>query len=109
MEALPEWIDREAWSGFLEMRTKIKKPMTDRAKKMLIGRLIEMHHKGHDVNACIDQSTFHSWQDVYELKDKSISTVAKAPIDATKRLLAEQEAHRREAREAAERRKAART
>ncbi len=93
MDAIPAWIDREAWEGFQEMRRKIKKPMTDRAIKMLLKRLDEMHRKGHDVNACIDQSTFCAWQDVYPLQDKSVPTI-RDEQDQTQRLLAEQAAHR---------------
>ncbi len=67
-----EWIDEGAWLGFMEMRRAIKKPMTERAISMLINRLEKLKQNGHDVNACLDQSTFHNWQDVYPLKDKEI-------------------------------------
>ncbi len=67
-----EWIDPEAWNGFMEMRRAIKKPMTERAISMLVNRLEKLKQNGHDVNACLDQSTFHNWQDVYPLKDKEI-------------------------------------
>jgi len=67
-----EWIDPDAWNGFMEMRRAIKKPMTERAISMLINRLEKLKANGHDVNACLDQSTFNNWQDVYPLKDKEI-------------------------------------
>ena len=69
---IPEYIDREAWIGFVEMREKSKRPLTSRAKSRLLHRLDELHRKGHDVNACLDQSTFRNWQDVYPLKDEVI-------------------------------------
>lgn len=56
----------------MEMRRAIKKPMTERAILMLIHKLEKLHEKGHDVNACLDQSTLHCWQDVYPLKDADI-------------------------------------
>lgn len=73
MTPLPEWINPESWAGFCAMRVKIKKPLTDRAKTMLLKRLYELHNKGHDVNACLEQSEFHCYQDVYEVKDKPIA------------------------------------
>lgn len=94
MDALPTWIDPEAWDGFLAMRNKIKKPLTDRARKMLLKRLTEMHSKGHDVNACLEQSEFHCWQDVYELKDKSIQRAQGKQVDETQAYLREQAEHR---------------
>ncbi|MGA1554268.1 MAG: hypothetical protein ACO35I_09655, partial [Burkholderiaceae bacterium] len=36
---LPDWIPTDAWDGFVEMRVKIKKPMTDRAIKLAVGKL----------------------------------------------------------------------
>ena len=34
--APPPWIPLESWKGFEAMRTKIRKPMTDRAKAMIV-------------------------------------------------------------------------
>jgi hypothetical protein len=73
MTPLPEWINPESWAGFCAMRVKIRKPLTDRAKTMLLKRLYEMRNKGHDVNACLDQSEFHCWLDVFEVKEKPIA------------------------------------
>lgn len=94
MDALPAWINRECWDGFVAMRTKIKKPLTERAKKMLLKRLMELHSKGHDVNACLEQSEFNCFQDVYELKDKSIARAQSTAVDETAAYRREQEAHR---------------
>lgn len=77
-----EWIDEEAWNGFMEMRRAIKKPMTERAISMLIHRLERLKQNGHDVNACLDQSTFHSWQDVYPLKDTEIPNMNRKYYEA---------------------------
>jgi hypothetical protein len=67
-----DWIDEGAWYGFMEMRRTIKKPMTERAISMVINRLEKLKQNGHDVNACLDQSTLHCWQDIYPLKDTEI-------------------------------------
>lgn len=68
MDALPAWIDPEAWAGFTSMRVKVKKPLTDRAKRMLLKRLTALHETGNDVNACLEQSEFNCWTDVYAIK-----------------------------------------
>lgn len=66
--AVPEWIDQEAFAGFSEMRLKIKKPMTERAAKLVFGKLERFRDDGKDVTAILNQSTLNCWQDVYELK-----------------------------------------
>lgn len=55
-----------ALTEFEEMRKKIKKPMTDRAKTMLINKL-----KAYPAETAVQmlyQSINHCWADVYELK-----------------------------------------
>lgn len=67
---LPEWIDSEAWDGYEEMRRKIRKPMTDRARSMAVRELERLKADGYDPNAVLDQSTFNSWQGLFELREK---------------------------------------
>jgi len=70
---LPDFIPTESWEGFLEMRKKIKKPMTDRAVAMMFKKLGDMHSNGHDVGAALDASTLNNWQDVYTPKGGAVS------------------------------------
>lgn len=65
---VPRWIQPEAWRGFEEMRNRIKKPMTDRARNLIVKQLLRLHGEGHDPNDVLDQSTRKSWQDVYPIK-----------------------------------------
>ena len=65
---LPDWLPREAWTGFEEMRRKIKKPLTDRAAAMAIRKLGTLRLEGHDPAEVLDQSTLNCWQDLYPLK-----------------------------------------
>lgn len=64
----PEWINAEAWAGFEEMRKAIKKPMTDRARQLIVADLAEMLKQGHDPNRSLDISTRNNWQGVYAPK-----------------------------------------
>ena len=64
---LPEHIPVEAWNGFEEMRNKIRKPMTDRARNGILGELDKLRGPPGEI---LDQSTMNCWQSVFELKDK---------------------------------------
>ena len=66
--ALPDGFPLEAWMAFVDMRKKIKKPMTDHAMKLMIGKLEKMKIAGQDIQAVLEQSITKSWSDVYEVK-----------------------------------------
>lgn len=57
-----------ALMDFLDMRDKIRKPMTDRAKKMLCNDLDQLALKGQNVVECVKQSVKLAWQGVFEVK-----------------------------------------
>ena len=65
---LPDWISKDSWDGFVEMRKKIKKPLTDRACIGIINKLDKFGKQNAD--AILDQSTENCWQTVYELKEQ---------------------------------------
>ena len=77
MTALPAWIDKEAWQGFCDMRKAIKKPMTPRAETLVLKELYLLRSRGHDPNACLDQSTLKNWLDVFPVKDKDVPNLTK--------------------------------
>lgn len=59
----------ENWNGFCEMRKKIKKPLTDRAAKMILNELERLAPgDNHTKGLILDQSVKRCWQDVYPLK-----------------------------------------
>lgn len=65
---LPDWLDQEIWKDFCQHRTKLKAPMTDRAKQMMIKELGELKAKGHDPTAVLSQSITRGWKGIFELK-----------------------------------------
>jgi hypothetical protein len=67
-EAPETWIPADAWQGFLEMRQKIRKPLTDRAVTLILKELAKLRREGNDAGSVLDQSTRNNWQDVYPLK-----------------------------------------
>lgn len=67
---LPSWIERYVWDGFEEMRNKIKKPMTNRARNMIVKKLkSDPEFKGQSPNAVLNQSIVNCWQDVFPLRN----------------------------------------
>lgn len=55
-------------NDFESMRNKIKRPLTDRAKKMLLSQLDEFKEKGHNIIEILEQSIFFTYQGVFEVK-----------------------------------------
>lgn len=59
-----------ALKDFEEMRKKLKAPMTDKAKELLLSKLTKLAGDNDDLKVRIlEQSVEHSWKGVYELKD----------------------------------------
>ncbi len=54
--------------GFVDMRKKIKKPMTGNAVSLLWGRVQKLESTTEKQCALLDQSIRNGWQDVYPLK-----------------------------------------
>ena len=67
-------IDRvvlsDAWHGFIEMRKKIKKPMTDYAEYLKAKKLVDFKEAGENVTDILNESTSNNWTDLYSIKNK---------------------------------------
>lgn len=60
--------------GWMEMRTRIRKPLTTRATELALKRLNTLAQGDQDLMAAIaDQSTMNSWQGFFPLKGESVS------------------------------------
>lgn len=66
---LPEWLPLDAWQGYVEMRVKIRKPMTPYASELRIKDLDKLKAEGHDPAGVLNQSTANSWTDLYPIKE----------------------------------------
>lgn len=75
-------------AGWMEMRTRIRKPLTTRATELALKRLNTLAQGDQDLMAAIaDQSTMNSWQGFYPLKGDGVrqpSGVAGALAQARK-------------------------
>lgn len=65
----PDWLPLDAWQGFVDMRKKLKAPLTPRAITLLMGKLDELRTQGNDPGAVLDQSTERAWRGVFALKN----------------------------------------
>ena len=65
---IPDWLPMDAWNGWVEMRKKRKRPLTDRATTRAINKLDAIRAKGHDIEDLLDRSTINGWLDIYEPK-----------------------------------------
>lgn len=62
---------KESVEAFVEMRKRIKAPMTDRALSMMLKKLNTMSGGDMDrARAILDQSTIHDWKGIYPLKEE---------------------------------------
>lgn len=97
---VPGWLSLEDWTAFVDMRKKIKKPMTDYAMKLMLGKLDKMHSAGIDVKVALHNSIVNGWQDVYEPKrDKVEHPVAgKTLINGRDPVLAEMDKQSQQAK-----------
>ena len=65
--ALPKDIDSETWKAFEEMRKKIKAPLTDKARSLIVA---DLERIGQDKNRVLEQSIEKAWRGVFPLKDQ---------------------------------------
>ena len=65
---LPDWINRETWESFLEMRKKIRAAPTEKAKQLLIKELAKLKAAGNDPNEVLNQSIMRNYKGVFPLK-----------------------------------------
>jgi hypothetical protein len=80
--SLPAVIRPEVWAAFEEHRKKLRKPMTDRARDLIINECLKL---GQDPNDLLEQSIRKGWQDVFPLKETvplpaSISALIGEPL-----------------------------
>lgn len=69
---LPIFINKDLFNSFIEMRVKIKKPLTEKAKELLIKDLTKIeNNKTGDCNIALENSIKNSWQGVFEPKNNN--------------------------------------
>lgn len=73
-EQIAEYTQNEdlqnALKAFLQMRSFIKKPMTEYALKLMLNKLDELGNDDTTKIAILNQSITHNWQGIFPLKDE---------------------------------------
>lgn len=85
VDLLPnEWISSlkfaDAWKGFVEMRTTIKTPLTERAVRLLVPKLRDIGKRFGSAGAlkAMDDATLNHWKTFYDPRDIKPSAPASA-------------------------------
>jgi hypothetical protein len=66
---IPSYIPENLLLDFFQHRKNIKKPMTHRAKELLISKIINLYNDGNDPTKLLETAIEHGWQTVYETKE----------------------------------------
>lgn len=73
-EQIAEYTENEelqnALKAFVQMRSFIKKPMTEYALKLMLKKLDELGNNDMTKIAILNQSITHNWQGIFPLKDE---------------------------------------
>lgn len=63
--SMPDWMPLDAWSDWLDMRRRIRKPATAAAQRLAVNRLTQFMAKGHDPRKILERAILHSWQGLF--------------------------------------------
>lgn len=62
---LPAYVCAQAWADYVAMRAERRAPLTDRAARLVIKRLMALHAEGYCPTAALEKSVRCGWLDVY--------------------------------------------
>lgn len=82
---IPEFISETALNAFFANRASMKKPMTAHAKELLINKITELYHKGHDPTKLLERAILSGWLTVYESNDTLTDGVKNEPFQQSNR------------------------
>lgn len=78
---LPTWLSETHWKDFVEFRKFIKKPMTEKAKHLMLSKLQKIKDNGHDPILAMNTSIANNWVDIYEPKPNTLNVINKQGFD----------------------------
>lgn len=77
--ALPVWIPKEAWDGYMDVRKRMKIPTPPRSVTMLVNKLEQFRSEGHDPAALLDAAAVAGWRSVFPPRENGNGRRAAAP------------------------------
>lgn len=72
--SIPEWVPQAAWADFVDMRKKIRAPLTERAKELAVKELDRLRQQGHLPEDVLEQSVLRSWKGLFPVKGDIVTT-----------------------------------
>jgi hypothetical protein len=68
---IPEYIDPEAWYGFVRMRKAkgSRAPFTEDAERLSLRKLEDFYRQGYDVNHILEESVMNGWSGLFIKSD----------------------------------------
>ena len=76
-EQRPDWLPMVEWQAYLDMRKKIKKPLTGYGQGLALRMLEKLKDAGHQPAEVLEQSIFQSWQGLFPVREIKGLEVAK--------------------------------
>ncbi|HEX4500584.1 MAG TPA: hypothetical protein VH187_05340 [Scandinavium sp.] len=70
---LVDWLPLITWRYYVEMRTKINRPLTPHAIDLKIRELEELKNSGEDPTEVLEQSISNSWAKLYPVKRGNVN------------------------------------
>ena len=64
---LPEWLDKELWAAFVDMRRKMgrRQPFTEFGQRLILNKLERFVDWGYDANESLRESIARGWSGVF--------------------------------------------
>lgn len=75
-QSLPACIPVETWLAYLDMRKRIRRPLTDHGTILAIRKLLELQAEGHAPQAVLEHSILNSYQGLFPPNGKGGSRAA---------------------------------
>ena len=75
---VPDFIDKDIFDAYCDMRKKLKKPLTEHACKLAIDKLTSFKKDGYNPNEILNNSIMNSWQGLFEPKGVNNKTAEPA-------------------------------
>ena len=77
---IPEWLDSELLTNYVDMRKANKKPMDNTAISLLIKKIARERNNGHDANRMLEDAIIGGYQTVYPKDNpKQVSDIVVSP------------------------------
>jgi len=70
MYYIPEWLSRDSWDRFVDMRIEKKAPLNENAADLIIKKLERLRRQpGQDPNEILNESVINEWKGIFPLKE----------------------------------------